>query len=166
MRVLVAAAGSPGADAAETLDTAGFSVERVATLANARVRTATVSVAVVGELRDGEAAELCGRLHGAGVDTPLVGLGRAGEYAVTVDGPNDERLPAAVRLAPHAAAYREAVDGLYERCQRRVADGDADEAGTDESDVALTAARRTATEGLDRARRLAGQTPYELLFGD
>lgn len=158
MRVLIAAAGSPGIDATETLDVAGFSVEHVETLADARVRAATVPVAVVGNLRDAGAADLGDSLRDAGVDTPLVGLGRTGEFAVTVDGPNDERLPAAVRVAPHAAAYREAVDDLYERCRQQVNAGDTD------ADVA--AARRTATDHLDRARRLADGTPYEYLFDD
>lgn len=161
MRVLVAAAGEPGAAAVATLDAAGFSVEHVATLADARVRTATAPVAVVGDLRDGAAAELCGRLRAAGVDTPLVGLGREGEYVASVDGPADERLPAAVRLAPHAVAYRDAVDDLYERCRRRTDDGDADADGGN-----VTAARRTATDSLERARRLAGRTPYEYLLED
>jgi len=169
VRVLVAAAGSPGIDATETLDAAGFSVEHVATLADTRVRAATVPVAVIGDLRDAGAASLRDRLRDAGVDTPLVGLGRAGEYAVTVDGPNDERLPAAVRLAPHAVAYREAVDDLYERCRRQVEGGDADgddERDTDEGDVDVSVARRTATDRLERARQLAGRTPYEYLLED
>jgi uncharacterized phage protein gp47/JayE len=156
VRVLVAAAGEPGAVAAETLDAAGVSVERVATLADARVRAATVPVAVVGDLRDAGAPELCDRLHDDGVDTPLVGLDDTGEYVVTVDGPADERLPVAVQLAPHVAAYRDAVDDLYERCLRRAEEGDA----------AVTAARRAATDDLDRARRLAGRTPYESLLED
>lgn len=174
MRVLVAAASEPGVAAAETLDAAGFSVEHVTTLAAARVRTATVPVAVVGALRDSDAETLCCRLRDAGVDTPLIGLGRAGGYAVTVDGPNDQRLPAAVQLVPHAAAYREAVDDLYERCQRRADAGDTDGSATDEGgagaidddEAAVAAARRTATERLDRARQLAGQTPYEHLLDD
>lgn len=158
MHVLVAAADDPGAVAAETLDAAGFSVERVASLADARVRAATVPVVVVGDLRDAGGAELREALRDAGVDAPLVGLDPAGECVVTVDGPADERLPAAVRLAPHAAAYREAVDDLYERCRQRANAGD--------TDADVTGARRAATDDLDRARRLAGRTPYGYLFDD
>lgn len=156
MRVLVAAAGESGAVAAETLEAAGFSVERVATLADARVRAATVPVAVVGDLRDAAPAELRARLREVDVDTPLVGLDRGDEFVAAVDGPADERLPGAVRLAPHAAAYRDATADLYEQCRRRADGGDGD----------VTAARRAATDDLDRARRLAGRTPYEYLLED
>lgn len=174
MRVLVAAAGAPGTAATETLEAAGFSVEHVNTLADARVRTATVPVAVVGSLRDATPADLRVALRTADVDTPLVGIDGDGNYAATVDHPDDERLPTAVRLAPHAANYRDAVDDLFDQCRRRASGRDIADTGAAVGDTAderaaaaaVTAAHRTATDRLDRVRRLAGRTPYEVLFED
>ncbi|MFC7176184.1 hypothetical protein [Halosegnis marinus] len=155
MRVLVAAADGPGERARATLADAGFVVERVERLAEARVRAATAPVAVVGPLADAPATDLRDALDAAGARTPLVGLDPdAAGYTTTVDGPADDDLPVAVRLARHTGAYRDAVDDLYERC-RAAADGD-------DPEVAEALAR--ADESLADARRVAGRTPYDYLL--
>lgn len=164
MTVLIAAAGDDGRVARDALADAGFDVERVATLEAARVRAATVQVAVVGDLEEGTARELRAAVRSAAGDgPPLVHLGEDDAFETCVPLPvQDADLAVAVRLAREASEYRGEVDALYERCRAR-ATGDADDpAATGE----VERAKRRARRALRDARRVAGRTPYEQLFSD
>lgn len=151
MTVLIAAAGDLGVAASDRLRGAGFTVERVETLAEARVRAATVAVAVVGPLADASPADLRDALRETGADTPLVAID-----PVSTDGWSEtvvetDDLPAAVRIAQHAGDYRDAVDELFERCRN------GEEIG---------AARERADEAFNEVRRAAGRTPFERLLDE
>lgn len=165
MRVIVAAAGEQGDRAADRLSAAGYLVERVRTLADARVRTATAPVVVVGDLADTDAAGLREAVSDGGATTPLVHLGAADGYTVAVSGPDDPDLPAAVSLARHVGAYHDAVDAFFEECRARATAGDDDVTARDgPDDHPLVAARRRADESLARTRRAAEGLPYDHLF--
>lgn len=163
VRVIVAAAGEQGDRAGDRLAAAGYLVERVRTLADARVRAATAPVVVVGDLTDADADRLRDAVGTGGATTPLVHLGPADGYTVAVSGPDDPDLAAAVSLARHVGAYHDAVDALFEQCRARATgrDGAADD-GVDDNPVA--AARRHADESLARTRRAADGIPYDHLF--
>lgn len=158
--VLIAAAGEDGRSARDALSDDGFDVERVSTLAAARVRAATVEVVVVGGLEDGSARELRAAVRSpADGGPPLVHLGEDEAFETCVPLPAREGdLAVAVRLAREAGAYRAEVDALYEQCRAR-ATGDADDPETE-----VERAKRRAGRALRDARRVAGRTPYEQLF--
>ncbi|WP_255151905.1 hypothetical protein [Halorarius halobius] len=160
MTVLIAAADDAGTAAHDALSTAGFDVERVTTLADARVRGATADVVVAGELADATARDLRGALREAGAATPVVRLGTAPDFEYAVEPPYEDALVGTVRLARQADAYRTAVDDLYERCRERAAAGES----LTPDDEAVAAARRRAESAFEEVRRLGGHTPYERLF--
>lgn len=164
VRVIVAAAGEQGAQAGDQLSAAGYLVERVQTFAEARVRAATAPVVVVGELADTGADALRAAVRDGGGTTPLVHLGPADGYTVTVSGPSDPDLAAAVALARHVGTYHDAIDSLFEECRAR-ATGDTDALTEDTAvDRSLVAARRHADESLARTRSTADGIPYDHLF--
>lgn len=164
MTVLIAATGDAGTRAQEALDAAGFDVERVAALADARVRGATADVVVAGDLTDGSPADLRGVLREAGAATPVVRLGLADGFEYAVARPPDpDALADAVRVARRADAYRDAVDDLYAACREHATD---DERTLPTADDAVDTARLRADRAFEEARHLGDGTPYGRLFAD
>lgn len=107
MTVLIAATGAIGDAAAAALD----DVVRVETVAATREHLGSVPVAVVGPLADGDPAVLLD------CTAPFVHLGphEAFEACLPVDF-EPAALREAVAAAREVAAYRRAVDELYELC--------------------------------------------------
>lgn len=165
MRAIVAAAGTQGDRAVDRLAAAGYLVERIRTLPDARVRAATAPVMVVGELADAQGETLRDAIHDGGTRTPLVHLSGGEGFTVSVSGPDDD-LAAAVALARHVGAYNDAVDAFFERCRQRATGSRTDEAAVaDDSEASpLVTARQRADESLARTRRVGEGIPYDHLF--
>lgn len=161
MTVLIAAAGDDGRTARDRLADAGFDVEHVTTLSEARVRAATADVVVAGALEDATARDLRTALRSSGADTPFVHLGPDEAFGTTVERPFEvTALASAVRLVEQTGQYRRAIDDLYEQCRARAAAGDEDPAG----DEAVAAAKRRAEREFREVRRLDEGPPFERLF--